>query len=47
VYYAEDLKIDKKREIEILGLDPYGGLIVRFCDTERVETLYSGELTYI
>ncbi len=47
MYYAEDLKIDKKREVEILGLDPFGGLIVRFCDTERVETLYSGELTYI
>ena len=47
MYYAEDLKIDKKREVEILGLDPYGGLIVCFCDTEKVKTLYSGELTYI
>jgi len=47
MYYAEDLKTDKKTEVEILGLDPYGGLIVCFCDTEKMETVYSGELAYI
>jgi BirA family biotin operon repressor/biotin-[acetyl-CoA-carboxylase] ligase len=45
LYYAQDLKKEEKKEVKILGLDPYGGLVLHFCETKEVQIVYSGELT--
>ncbi len=44
--YGEDLTKEKGEEVEILGINPYGGLILRFSKTQEVQTVYSGELIY-
>jgi len=44
--YGEDLTKEKGKEVEILGINAYGGLILRFSKTKEVQTVYSGELVY-
>ncbi|MCD6319778.1 MAG: biotin--[acetyl-CoA-carboxylase] ligase [Candidatus Desulfofervidaceae bacterium] len=45
--YGEDLIRRKGEKVEILDIDPYGGLVIRSCKTKDIRTVYSGELIYL
>jgi len=44
--YGEDLTSGRGERVEILDIDPYGGLVIRPCKTKDIRIVYSGELIY-
>ena len=47
VYYGEDLKKNRGELVEVLDIDSYGGLNIRFCQKGEIATVYTGELKYV
>ncbi len=46
-FYGEDVLKGSKEKVQIMGIDGFGGLRIRFLDSQREVTVYSGELEYI